>query len=79
MFRLFYNATTSESVGDENQLKLRSQGINLAFRCAQAAVITSSGAANNLAHSAGIYREALVFSVSGQTIDVMAATLKQLV
>lgn len=73
-------ATTSESVGSENQLKLRSQVINLAFRCAQAAVITSSGAANNLAHSAGrVYREALVFSVSGQTIDVMAATLKQLV
>ena len=69
--------TTSESVTYEDKLKLRSQIINLAFRCTQAAVITTSGGANNVTNAAGrVYREALVFSVSGQTTDVMAATLK---
>lgn len=72
--------TTSESVTYEDKLKLRSEVINLAFRCTQAAVITASGAANNMTNAAGrVYREALVFSVSGQTADLMAATLKLLV
>lgn len=71
--------TTSESITYEDKLKLRSGVINLAFRCTQAAVVTSSGAANNIANAAGrVYREALVFSVSGQTADVMAATLKSI-
>ena len=72
--------TTSESVTYEDKLKLRSQVINLAFRCAQAAVITASGEANNLTNAAGrVYREALVFSVSGQTTDLMKTTLNLLV
>ncbi|WP_222427331.1 acyl-CoA dehydrogenase family protein [Hyella patelloides] len=72
-------ATISENTNYENKLKLRSQVINLASRCTQAAVITASGAANSLANSAGrVYREALVFSVSGQTTDVMEASLKLL-
>ena len=67
----------SDSVSYEDKLKLRSQVIDLAFRCAQAAVITASGAANNVTNAAGrVYREALVFSVSGQTTDLMTATLK---
>ena len=72
--------TTLERITYEDKLKLRSQVINLAFRCAQAAVITTSGAANNLTNAAGrVYREALVFSVSGQTSDLMEATLNLLV
>jgi hypothetical protein len=63
----------------EDKLQLRSWAINLAGHCSQAAVIASSGAANYQDHIAGrVYREALLFSVSGQTRDVMAASLKKL-
>jgi alkylation response protein AidB-like acyl-CoA dehydrogenase len=61
------------------KLQLRAWAINLVGRCSQAAIIATSGAANDLNSSAGrIYREALLFSVSGQTTDVMAASLQQL-
>ncbi len=61
------------------QLQLRAAMINLAQRCSLAAVIASGGAANYLNSSAGrIYREALLFSVSGQTIDVIKASLNNL-
>ena len=74
-----FKALTSSTIAYESKLKLRSQATNLAQRCSQAAVIVSSGAANYLNNSAGrVYREALLFSVSGQTIDVMEMTLKQL-
>jgi len=60
-------------------LELRARAIALAVRCAHAAVIASGGAANNLEHSAQrIFREAMVFSVTGQTEAVMVASLKQL-
>ena len=63
----------------QQQLQLRTQAINLAQRCSQGAIIVSSGAANYLNSAAGrVYREALVFSVSGQTTDVMEASLKRL-
>lgn len=63
----------------QQQLKLRTQAIYLAQRCSQAAVIASSGAANYLNSSAGrVYREALLFTVSGQTTDVMAASIRNL-
>ena len=63
----------------EQQLKLRIETINLAQRCSQAAVIASSGAANYLDSSAGrVYREALLFAVSGQTTEIMTASLKSL-
>ncbi len=62
------------------KLKLRGWAINLAARCSQAAVIASSGAANYQDHPAGrVYREALLFSVSGQTTAVMEASLNALV
>lgn len=62
-----------------DKLHLRTWAINLVGRCSQAAIIASSGAANSFHHSAGrVYREALLFSVSGQTTDVMAASLKKL-
>jgi hypothetical protein len=57
-----------------------SLGNQLALRCASAAVTASSGAANYRYHAAQrVYREALVFTVSGQTTAVMEATLEQLV
>ncbi len=63
----------------EEQLQLRAWAINLAQRCASAAVTVSSGAANYRYHAAQrVYREALVFTVSGQTIAVMEATLGRL-
>ncbi|MEL6495422.1 MAG: acyl-CoA dehydrogenase family protein [Cyanobacteria bacterium J06623_7] len=61
------------------KLEFRTAAIDLAQRCSLAAVVASSGAANYLHSSAGrVYREALLFSVSGQTTDVMANSLKRL-
>lgn len=64
----------------ENPLQLRAWAIELASRCALAAVTVSSGAANWQNHPAQmVYREVLVFTVSGQTKAVMEATLSRLV
>ncbi len=64
----------------EERLQLRAWAINLAVRCASAAVTVSSGAANYKYHAAQrVYREALVFTVSGQTTAVMEATLNTLI
>lgn len=64
----------------EERLKLRAWAINLAMRCANGAVTVSSGAANYKHHAAQrVYREALMFTVAGQTTDIMEATLKLLV
>jgi hypothetical protein len=61
-------------------LHLRAWAIDLAVRCAHAAVTVSSGAANYSNHAAQrVYREAIVFTVSGQTTAVMEATLNRLV
>lgn len=61
------------------KLQLRSWAIDLATRIAHAAVTVSSGAANYLHHPAQrVYREALVFTVTGQTSAVMEATLERL-
>ncbi len=62
------------------KLILRAKAINLAGRCAQGAVAVSSGAANYENNPAQrVYREALLFAVSGQTTNVMAATLDKLI
>lgn len=62
------------------KLHLRAKAINLAQRCAVAAVTVSSGAANHKNNAAQrVYREALVYTVSAQTTDIMEATLKNLV
>lgn len=62
------------------RLNLRARMIDTMVRCAHAAVVSSSGAANSLDHPAQrIYREALVFSVSAQTGPIMEATLKRIV
>lgn len=61
-------------------LKLRAWAIDLAVRCAHGAVIASSGAANQSHHPAQrVYREALMFSVAGQTTPVLEASLERLV
>ncbi|MBW4494212.1 MAG: acyl-CoA dehydrogenase family protein [Oscillatoria princeps RMCB-10] len=66
--------------GRQDGLKLRAWAIDLAGRCAMAAVAASSGAANYKHHAAQrVYREALVFAVAGQTTAVMEATLSRLV
>jgi len=63
----------------EEKLQLRAWAIDLALRCASAAVTVSGGAANYRDHEAQrVYREALVFTVSGQTTAVMEATLARL-
>ncbi|MGB3534050.1 MAG: acyl-CoA dehydrogenase family protein [Microcoleaceae cyanobacterium] len=60
--------------------KLRGWGIDLAVRCAHAAVTVSSGAANLMNHNAQrVYREALVFTISGQTTGLMEGTLSHLI
>lgn len=63
----------------EDQLDLRLQAINLAYRCAIASIITSKGESNQEYHDANrIYREALVYSVSGQTIPLLTRSLEAL-
>lgn len=62
------------------RLKKRAWAIDLMMRCAQAAVTSSSGAANAAEHPANrVLREAIVFSVSAQTQPIMEATMDRLV
>ncbi|WP_017304568.1 acyl-CoA dehydrogenase family protein [Spirulina subsalsa] len=64
----------------EEKYNLRARAIHLATRCAHAAVIVSRGTANLSTHPAQrIYREALVFTVTGQTTAILDATLRQLI
>jgi len=63
----------------EERLKLRVWSIDLAVRCAHAAVVVSSGAANSKRHPAQrVYREAMMFSVAGQTTAVLEGTLDRI-
>jgi kynurenine formamidase/alkylation response protein AidB-like acyl-CoA dehydrogenase len=72
-------AQQNPSLELEERLQLRAWTIDLASRIAHAAVTVSSGAAIYSHNDAQrIYREALVFTVTGQTSDVMAATLERL-
>lgn len=64
----------------ESKLQLRAWAVDLATRIAHAAVTVSSGAAIYSHHNAQrVYREALVFTVTGQTPAVMEATLQRLI
>ncbi|MEG4801762.1 acyl-CoA dehydrogenase family protein [Microcoleus sp. ARI1-B5] len=77
--RLKQNFLQSKDSSKAEQLALRAEAIDLAVRCGHAAVAVSSGAANGTLHPAGrVYREALVYTVSGQTKDVMEATLDRI-
>ncbi|MGJ3248505.1 MAG: acyl-CoA dehydrogenase family protein [Elainellaceae cyanobacterium] len=63
-----------------DRLRLRGWSVDMAGRCAHAAVIVSRGAANYRHHPAQrIYREALAFSVFGQTTEIMEASLNHLI
>lgn len=58
------------------KVALRGKAIALMNTCAQAAVLASSGAANMVGHPAQrVYKEALVFSVSGQSNGSAIASL----
>ena len=75
-----FAAVAGQNKSFEEKLALRAEAINLARKCAEAAVIVSSGGANSKEHPAGrLYREALMFSVFGQTTAVMEATLRELI
>ncbi len=66
-------------MGMAERLQLRGWAIDLTARIAHAAVTVSSGAANYSNHAAQrVYREVLVFTVTGQTSAVMEATLERL-
>ena len=61
------------------KLALRGRAIALMNTCARAATLAASGAANGAEHpTQRIYKESLVFSVSGQTTDVAIASLNSL-
>jgi alkylation response protein AidB-like acyl-CoA dehydrogenase len=75
-----YQAQGEASENMLPHLPLRAWAIELAVRCAHAAVTVSRGSANYSYHPAQrVYREALAFTVFGQTPAVMEATLAQLV
>lgn len=60
-------------------LKARTWAITLAVRCAHAYVAASSGGANALDHPAQrIFREAMFYTLTAQTGDIMGATLERL-
>jgi alkylation response protein AidB-like acyl-CoA dehydrogenase len=77
--RAAISARSGAETSEDERLKLRAWAIDLAVRCAHAAVTSSSGAANSVQHPAQrIYREALVYTVSAQTTAIMEATLDRL-
>ncbi|BAZ40074.1 acyl-CoA dehydrogenase family protein-like [Calothrix sp. NIES-4101] len=72
-------AQKNTSLEFSEKLYLRAWAIALATRISHATIVISGGAANYKHHHAQrIYREALVYTVTGQTRDVMAATLEKL-
>lgn len=73
------NGSSSEG-STRHGLETRAWAIEFASRAALAAISASGGAANSLSHPAQrLYRESLVYAVSAQTADIMAATLNRLV
>ena len=63
----------------QTYLRWRGEAIILASRCTHAAIVAHSGAANDRHHPAQrVYRETLMFTVSGQSPMVQTATLAQL-
>lgn len=71
--------SVGEDVTTPLKLQLRAHAIELCTRCAHAAIAASGGAANSIDHPAQrIYREALVYTVSAQTAQIMEATLQRL-
>ncbi|NEP74564.1 MULTISPECIES: acyl-CoA dehydrogenase family protein [unclassified Okeania] len=76
---IIQKAQQNSNLDIDQKYQLRAWAIDLALRCAHAAVTSSSGGANLSHHHAQrVYREALVFTVSGQNQSLMAATLNRL-
>lgn len=72
-------ASGAEEEATEQKLRLRAWAIDLAVRCAHAAVVAAGGRANLDDHPAQrVYREALVFSVVAQTSAILEATIERL-
>lgn len=70
-------AVLDPSANFHDKLKLRTQAIHLAYQGAIASIITSKGVANINDHPANrIYREALVYGVSGQTLEVLKESIQ---
>lgn len=69
-----------EEKGDPSRsLEARAWAIELAARCAHAAVVASGGQGNSITHPAQrVYREALVFAVLAQTGPILEATLERI-
>ena len=73
-------AMIAKSTDSLSNLAIRAWAIELAVRCAHAAVTASSGLANSSSHPAQrVFREALVFTVSAQTTPIMESTMARLV
>ena len=73
-------AQENSSLSLAEKYRLRAWAIDLAVRCGHGAVIASGGAANLTEnHAQRVYREALVFSVSGQTKGLMEASLNAVI
>ncbi|MGI0483281.1 acyl-CoA dehydrogenase family protein [Geminocystis sp. CENA526] len=71
-----FNIVDDEAIDFRQKLTLRVKAINLAFRSSIVAIISSKGQANQENHPANrYYREALVYSVSGQTIPILQESL----
>lgn len=69
-----------QTLAEPDRLKARAWAIDLAVRCAHAGVVSTGGSANSTSHNAQrVYREALVYSVSAQTVPIMEATLERIV
>lgn len=70
-----------EEKGDTTRsLEARAWAIELAARCAHAAITASSGQGNSVNHPAQrVYREALVFTVLAQTKPILEATLERII
>jgi alkylation response protein AidB-like acyl-CoA dehydrogenase len=76
LYDTIITAKTDPSISPEQHYRWRGEAIAFAGRCAHLAITVSKGAANSLDHPAQrIYREAIVFTVTGQTPAVMAATM----
>lgn len=63
----------------EKQLDFRAKITQFMMRCSQIAVIVSGGTANHKLNPAGrIYREVIVYTVSGQSLSLMETMVNQL-
>ncbi|MCS6941779.1 MAG: acyl-CoA dehydrogenase family protein [Geminocystis sp.] len=71
-----FSSLTNPDIRFADKLKLRGEAIHLAHRCTLACIISSKGSASLLDNTANrLHREALLYSVSGQTRWVLEESL----